>query len=184
MSSDWEVHDISPFVGIQNLIHGAAQALPSVEDAVKLYTINGAYTMRQETTTGSIETDKFAYFIIVDQDIFTIPTNTIGQTKVLNTWLGGKEVYNHITSATQNPQGGYELKIFPNPANHQVKINISDLEASVLSIYSVNGKLMDELNAENKDTIVVDISNYQAGLYIVELLMKNGGKGYSKIVKN
>ncbi len=98
LSSDWEVHNISPFIGIQNIMNGEARALPSVEEAVKLYTINGAYSMRQEDKTGSIEVGKYADFIIVDQDIFTIPVKKIGKTKVLNTYLEGEEVYNSLTS--------------------------------------------------------------------------------------
>jgi len=53
----------------------------------------GAYLMRQEDKTGSIEVGKFADLIVVDQNIFKIPINQIGKTKVLSTYLEGEQVF-------------------------------------------------------------------------------------------
>mgnify|MGYP000196779702 FL=1 len=53
----------------------------------------GAYLMRQEDKTGSIEVGKFADLIVVDQNIFKIPIDQIGKTKVLSTYLEGEQVF-------------------------------------------------------------------------------------------
>ena len=53
----------------------------------------GAYLMRQEDKTGSIEVGKFADLIVVYQNIFKIPINQIGKTKVLSTYLEGEQVF-------------------------------------------------------------------------------------------
>ncbi len=98
LSSDWDVSNLNPFIGMQNALTRVPQEMPNVDEVVKSYTINGAYVMRQETVTGSLEVNKYADLIVVDQDIFTIPTNTIKNTKVLITLLGGKEVYKLATS--------------------------------------------------------------------------------------
>ncbi len=39
------------------------------------------------------------------------------------------------------------------------------------------------MNAENKDITVVDISGFEAGLYIVDIINENEKKVHSKIVK-
>jgi predicted amidohydrolase YtcJ len=93
LSSDWDVSNINPFIGMQNALTRAPQELPNVEEVVKAYTINGAYVMRQEAVTGSLELNKYADLIVVDRDIFTIPTTQISATKVLLTLLGGRQVY-------------------------------------------------------------------------------------------
>jgi predicted amidohydrolase YtcJ len=93
LSSDWDVSNLNPFIGMQNALTRSPQEMPSVEEVVKSYTINGAYVMRQEAVTGSLEVNKYADLIVVDKDIFTIPTNQISTTKVLLTLLGGKQVY-------------------------------------------------------------------------------------------
>ena len=49
--------------------------------------------MRQEDKTGSIEVGKFADLIVVDQNIFKIPIDQIGKTKVLSTYLEGEQVF-------------------------------------------------------------------------------------------
>lgn len=93
LSSDWDVSNLNPFIGMQNALTRSPEEMPNVEEVVKAYTINGAYVMRQETVTGSLELNKYADLIVVDKDIFTIPTNQISTTKVLLTLLGGKQVY-------------------------------------------------------------------------------------------
>lgn len=97
LSSDWDVSDANPFLGIQNALTRSPQELSSVEDAVKAYTIDAAYVMRHENETGSLEVGKWADLVIVNKDIFTIPTNQISTTKVLLTMLGGEEVYRSPT---------------------------------------------------------------------------------------
>ncbi len=65
----------------------------SVLDAVKAYTINGAYQLYRDDKVGSIEKGKLADLIVVDQDIFKIDPLKIDQTKVLTTIFNGKPVF-------------------------------------------------------------------------------------------
>lgn len=92
LSSDWNVSSLNPFVGIQNAVTRVPQNI-SLEDAIKSYTINGAYVMRQEDKVGSLKAGKLADFIVIDKDIFRIPTNQINQTKVVLTVFNGEEIY-------------------------------------------------------------------------------------------
>ena len=63
------------------------------EDAIRMYTINGAYQEHMEHVRGSIEVNKVADFQILDKDVMTCPVNEIGQAKVVMTICGGKVVY-------------------------------------------------------------------------------------------
>jgi len=92
LSSDWDVSELNPFVGMQNAITRSPQNIP-LEEAVKAYTINAAYVMRQESKVGSIEVGKEADFIVLNQNIFEVGANQISMTKVLQTYLRGELVY-------------------------------------------------------------------------------------------
>lgn len=92
LSSDWNVSTLNPFVGIQNAVTRTPQNI-SLKEAVKAYTINGAYVMRQEDKVGSLKAGKLADFIVLNQDIFTISSNRIKTTKVVLTVFNGKEIY-------------------------------------------------------------------------------------------
>jgi len=61
--------------------------------ALRAITLNAAYTLRQETLTGSLEVGKLADFIVLDRNFFTIPAEDIANIKVLQTVVGGKIVY-------------------------------------------------------------------------------------------
>lgn len=63
------------------------------EDAIRMYTINGAYLTFEEDAKGSLEPGKHADMVILDRDILTCPVDDIRDTKVLHTFLGGKTVY-------------------------------------------------------------------------------------------
>jgi hypothetical protein len=97
LSSDWDVSEPSPFLGIECAV--TTGKLPNLETAIQAYTINAAFLMRQEKVTGSIEVGKYADLVVLDQNLFEIPVNKISKTKVLLTLLAGQEVYRHANFA-------------------------------------------------------------------------------------
>ncbi|MCI5056539.1 MAG: amidohydrolase [Flavobacteriales bacterium] len=92
LSSDWDVSDLNPFIGIQNAVTRAPQEI-AITEAIKAYTIDAAYIMRQEETVGTLEVGKDADFIILNQNITEIPSEEISYTKVLETYLKGTPVF-------------------------------------------------------------------------------------------
>jgi predicted amidohydrolase YtcJ len=71
---------------------GAEQAI-SVNDALRLYTINGAYASFEENIKGSIEAGKLADMAVLDRDILSIPAEEIKDMQVEMTIVGGELVY-------------------------------------------------------------------------------------------
>ena len=63
------------------------------EEAIRMYTVNGAYLSFEEDIKGSLEPGMLADMIVIDRDILTCPEDDIKDTKVLRTILGGKTVY-------------------------------------------------------------------------------------------
>lgn len=99
LSSDWDVSSLNPFLGIFKALKRGSQAV-DVKTAVEMYTINGAYVMRQEDKTGSLVAGKEADFIVLDRDIFELGQSSsynerrrIKRAKVLQTVLAGQEVW-------------------------------------------------------------------------------------------
>jgi predicted amidohydrolase YtcJ len=65
----------------------------SREDGLRSMTLWPAYAAFQEKDLGSLTVGKLADFVILDQDIMRVPSELILKTNVLNTYVGGKEVY-------------------------------------------------------------------------------------------
>ena len=63
------------------------------EEALKSYTLWGAYAAFEEKIKGSIEPGKLADFVVIDKDYMNCPAREIKDIKVLQTVLGGKVVY-------------------------------------------------------------------------------------------
>ena len=63
------------------------------EEALRLYTMNNAFLLKNEQHTGSIEPGKLADLILLDRDPLTCPMDDLQKTQVLKTWLGGKIVF-------------------------------------------------------------------------------------------
>ena len=61
--------------------------------ALRAITMNAAYTLRQEALTGSLEVGKLADLIVLDRNFLEVPPEDIADTKVLQTMVGGKVVY-------------------------------------------------------------------------------------------
>jgi hypothetical protein len=65
----------------------------SLEAMIASFTINGATANFLEDEIGSLEVGKKADFIVFDQNLFQIPSTEIAKTKVLRTFIDGKEVF-------------------------------------------------------------------------------------------
>lgn len=63
------------------------------QQALQALTINGARQMLVEKERGSIETGKFADFILIDQDVLTCDTGELRNTRVMKTFFEGQEVF-------------------------------------------------------------------------------------------
>ena len=65
----------------------------SLEQAMRIVTMNCAVAMGREEQTGSIEQGKSADFVILDQNLFEIEPSRISQTNVLNTVFEGNVIF-------------------------------------------------------------------------------------------
>ena len=100
--SDWGVSSFNAFAAMEHAItrseaRGRPALLPeqslSLQDMVDAYTINAAFALKQERTTGSIEAGKRGDFIVLDRDVFAIDPFDLHDTRVMATYLDGREVY-------------------------------------------------------------------------------------------
>jgi predicted amidohydrolase YtcJ len=62
-------------------------------EALKSYTINGAYAGFEEQNRGSLTVGKYGDMVILSKDILTIPEDQIPVTQVVATIVGGKVLY-------------------------------------------------------------------------------------------
>lgn len=105
--SDWPaaVESINPWVGMEAMVTRAdpRDKFPgtlwpeqgvSLEQAIKIYTVDGAAAIGLADKTGSIAVGKSADFIVLNHNIFEIPAKNISDTKVETTYFEGKKVYN------------------------------------------------------------------------------------------
>ena len=93
LSSDFDVGDLSPFSGMERAIDRGDQSLPDLAAAIRAYTIDGAYLMRQEDRLGTLEAGKLADVIVLDRNLFDIPTAELSDALVTLTFVGGEEVW-------------------------------------------------------------------------------------------
>ncbi|HEU5184748.1 MAG TPA: amidohydrolase [Gemmatimonadaceae bacterium] len=64
-----------------------------LETSLRSYTINNAWAEGEERNKGSLTAGKLADFVIIDRDLFAIPTTQIKDATVLMTVVGGRIVH-------------------------------------------------------------------------------------------
>jgi predicted amidohydrolase YtcJ len=99
--SDFSPGPFDPRMAIQGMVTrtgwdgktwGANQRI-SVEEALRVNTLNGAYNSHEEAIKGSITTGKLADFAVLSEDLFTVPQEKIKDIEIVRTVVGGTTVY-------------------------------------------------------------------------------------------
>jgi predicted amidohydrolase YtcJ len=104
LGSDFPVEEVNPMLGIYAAVtrqdlEGWPEGgwLPQErltrKAAIRGFTIDAAWAAFMEDRVGSLEAGKEADFIVLDRDIMQVPEREIPETRVLQTWVGGKKVY-------------------------------------------------------------------------------------------
>jgi predicted amidohydrolase YtcJ len=90
--------------GMSGKVYGEAEAL-SVTEALRAYTVKGAWLTFEENDKGTIEEGKLADLILLDRDILEIDADEIPDVAVDETWLGGKLVWQADKTASSSRPG-------------------------------------------------------------------------------
>lgn len=99
--SDFDPGPFDPRMGIQGMVTrtgwngetwGANQRV-SVDEALRINTLNGAYNSHEENIKGSITPGKLADFVVLADDPHTVPQDKIKDIEIVRTVVGGSTVY-------------------------------------------------------------------------------------------
>jgi predicted amidohydrolase YtcJ len=99
--SDFPPGPFSPLMGMQGMVTrtgwngetwGANQRI-SVADALKVYTVNGAYNSHEERSKGSIAPGKLADFVILSGDPHKVDPAKIKDIRIVRTVAGGRTTW-------------------------------------------------------------------------------------------
>jgi len=99
-ASDWPVTTPDPWKAIYQAVSrkgpkgllAAAEAIDR-ETMFAAYTLNAAKALQLSDTIGSLAPGKQADFIVLDRDVFNVETDELKETRVLQTFFAGHEVY-------------------------------------------------------------------------------------------
>jgi predicted amidohydrolase YtcJ len=99
--SDFSPGPFAPLMGIQGMVTrkgwdggtwGLNQRI-SVDEALRINTLNGAYASGEESIKGSISPGKLADFVVLADDLHTVDQEKIKDIQIVRTVVGGKTVY-------------------------------------------------------------------------------------------
>jgi hypothetical protein len=99
--SDFDPGPFAPLMGIQGMVTrtgwnkevwGANQRI-TVDEALRVNTLNGAHATREETLKGSITAGKFADFVVLAEDLHAVDPSRIKDIKIVRTVVGGATVF-------------------------------------------------------------------------------------------
>jgi predicted amidohydrolase YtcJ len=93
--SDCPMEPLSPLMGIQAAVTRAAfpEEQITVDDALRMYTVDAAYSSGEENMKGSVEADKLADLTVLSDNPRNVSSNEIRSITVDMTLVGGKVVY-------------------------------------------------------------------------------------------
>lgn len=82
-----------------------------------------------------------------------------------------------LTGTASVEENGFEISVYPNPSNAFVQLNVN--ASDLVTIYNVNGSVV----FSGIGTKTVDVSNFEAGVYIVQVISENTNNSVRLVVE-
>ena len=93
VGTDWVVTPTpNLFPALEGMLDRGDESI-DLPAALRALTINGAFAVGREASSGSLQEGKYADFIVLDHNLFDIPTADISEMRVLRTVFEGRTVY-------------------------------------------------------------------------------------------
>jgi predicted amidohydrolase YtcJ len=86
-------------IGWNGVVHGQEEGV-TIQEAIRMHTVEPAYFTFDENTQGTIEVGKAADFVVLDKDLLTIDPEQIQTVQIERTIIGGREVYSRQSVPT------------------------------------------------------------------------------------
>jgi uncharacterized repeat protein (TIGR03803 family) len=94
--------------------------------------------------------------------------------------LDTSSVASSITEVTVNSA---KVSVYPNPAKEYINVQLmNSTKASRVSLYTITGQQVMEVNTEGKQTIQVSTTNLAEGTYLLKVVLADGSSLMSKVV--
>lgn len=84
---------VRPFQAIHYVVNREGPEALTLEEALSAYTLGSAYAEFMEGEKGTLEAGKLADFILLEDDPLQIAPERIEELEVIETWVGGRQVY-------------------------------------------------------------------------------------------
>jgi predicted amidohydrolase YtcJ len=93
--SDCPMEPLNPLLGLQESVLRPSfpEQRLSMEEALRMYTVDGAYCSSEEAIKGSIEEGKLADLTVLSEDPFTVPSDKISTIAISMTIIDGKVAF-------------------------------------------------------------------------------------------
>ncbi|WGY03949.1 amidohydrolase family protein [Nocardioides sp. QY071] len=101
-SSDWNVAEMEPMVGVQCAVTRAPldggtpwqpEEAVTVDEAIRGYTLGSATSVHLEHDRGTLEPGKLADLVVLDRDPYDVPPGELAGVAVHETWVAGERVH-------------------------------------------------------------------------------------------
>ncbi len=102
---------------------------------------------------------------------------------VLKTSTAGTNTPSVVTNSTQ--WGDYSIKVFPNPTQGLVVLEISDLsleDQGEIFVSTINGQLLEQFPLSSSGKVKVNLQDQPSGVYLVRMVLNDRTRVW-KIVK-
>ncbi|TQK71855.1 amidohydrolase [Nocardioides sp. SLBN-35] len=101
-SSDWNVAEMEPMVGVQCAVTRAPldggtpwqpEEAVTVDEAIRGYTLGSATSVHLEHDRGTLEPGKLADLVVLDRDPYDVPPGELAGVAVHETWVAGERMH-------------------------------------------------------------------------------------------
>jgi len=160
--------------------------------AIKYSKGQGNYLL--ETDVSGEEVKSYAWYKIVNGNKEDLQLNT--ETIQVNSW--NTETFRVIVTANSgcmdsadfefqaNPNGlelvKSQVRVYPNPANKSIHIQIENGQIMNLQLWSLDGKILQETKAISAKEFQLETSELPNGIYLLKCLLEDGSQEYTRVV--